>query len=194
MLLLDVAADTDQPAVEPLTLEREGVRGDAAHLVLHLDAAYNLARWLVGNRADAQDVVQEAYLRAVRSIHTFRGSGSRPWLLAIVRNTCYDWLRRGRRDLLREASTQEIDSFACGTQSPEAILLQKGEAAVVHDALNRLPPHYREIIILRDFEQLSYKHIATIVDVPQGTVMSRLFRARKQLEEVLEAGSLEWSL
>jgi RNA polymerase sigma-70 factor (ECF subfamily) len=175
-VLLDVAADSkrqeDKPAETP---------GDITHLVRHLDAAYNLARWLVRNQADAEDLVQEAYLRAAGSFHTFRGCESRPWLLAIVRNACYDWLRRGHRSPLREASPEEIAASKADAPSPEAILLQKGDAVAVKDALERLPAHFREVIILREFEQMPYKDIAAISGVSTGTVMSRLSRARKLL-------------
>lgn len=160
----------------------EGPPGDMEHLVQHLDAAYNLARWLVRNETDAEDLVQEAYLRAVRSFHTLRGSESRAWMLAIVRNTCYSWLGRGRLNPVRDASAEEIDRFEADTPSPEEILLRKVDAQAVRDALERLPPHLREVIVLREFEQLPYKDIAVIAGVPTGTVMSRLFRARKQLE------------
>ena len=155
--------------------------GDVSDLVRHLDAAYNLARWLVRHQADAEDLVQEAYLRAVRSFHTFRGGDSRPWLLAIVRNVCFDRLRRGRLSLFREASAEEIDGFRTNAPSAEAILVQKADRATVRDALDRLPPHLREILILREFEDLPYKDIAAIAGVSKGTVMSRLFRARRQL-------------
>lgn len=175
-MVLDVVADSERQANKP-----EEAQGDITHLVRHLDAAYNLARWLVRNQADAEDLVQEAYLRAARSFHTLRGTESRPWLLAIVRNVCYDWLRRGHLSPLREASAQEIDASRADAPSPEAILLQKGDAAAVRDALERMPEHFREVIILREFEQMPYKDIAAISGVPPGTVMSRLSRARKQL-------------
>ena len=99
-----VNSETERQAPDHKSGGPEGSRGDTSHLVQHLDAAYNMARWLVRNAADAEDLVQEAYLRAVRSFHTLRGNESRPWLLAIVRNTCYDWLRRGRQSPLQEAS------------------------------------------------------------------------------------------
>lgn len=173
------------PGVPTEPQEPEGTRGDLTSLVEHLDAAYNLARWLVRSQEDAEELVQESYLRAVRSFHTLRGGESRPWLLAIVRNACYDWLRRGRLTPLWEACAADIDTFAADAPSPEAVLLKKRAAAAVRHALDRLPPHLREVIILREFEQLRYREIAAIAGVPKGTVMSRLSRARKQLEWAL---------
>jgi RNA polymerase sigma factor (sigma-70 family) len=172
----------ERQAVQLQSSGPEEAPADITHLVRHLDAAYNLARWLVRNESDAEDLVQEAYLRAARSIGSLRGSESRPWMLAIVRNACYDWLRHGRVSSLREASPEEIDSFDAGAPSPEAILLQKEDAAAVRHAIDRLPLHLREVLILRELEQLSYQEIAAIAGVPKGTVMSRLFRARKHLE------------
>jgi RNA polymerase sigma-70 factor (ECF subfamily) len=154
----------------------------AAHLIQHLDAAYNLARWLVRNESDAEDLVQEAYLRAVHSYHSLRGAESRPWMLAIVRNACYDWLRRGRLSPFLAASQDQIDRLEASSPSPEAILLEKEDAVAVRHALDGLPPHLREVLILREFEHLKYKEIAAIAGIPTGTVMSRLSRARKHLE------------
>jgi RNA polymerase sigma-70 factor (ECF subfamily) len=168
--------------------EPEGSRGDPSQLIQHLDAAYNMARWLVRNEADAEDVVQEAYLRAVRCFHTLRGSESRPWLLTIVRHICYDWLRRARLSPLQEASAEQMDSCQAAAPSPEAILLQKSNAAAVRAALEGLAAHFREVILLREFEQLPYKEIAAITGVPIGTVMSRLSRARERLVWALDAG------
>lgn len=160
--------------------QREGSH-DKAHLTQHLDAAYNLARWLVRDESQAEDLVQEAYLRALRSYHSFRGDESRPWILAIVRNACYDWLRDVRQGLDRHISSADIDRFEADSLSPEAIMLQREDANAVRRALNRLHPLFREILILREFEQLPYSEIAAITGVPKGTVMSRLSRARKHL-------------
>ena len=133
--------NTKRHAVEPQSGELEGAGGDMSQLIQHLDAAYNLARWLVRSEADAEDLVQEAYLRAVRSFHTLRRTESRPWMLAIVRNCCYDWLRRRGLSPLRKASAEEVDAFEADAPSPEAMVLQKEDAAAVRDALDRLPPH-----------------------------------------------------
>jgi RNA polymerase sigma factor (sigma-70 family) len=152
-----------------------------AELVLHLDAAHNLARWLVRNETDAEDVVQDAYVRAFRYLHTLRGGESRPWLMAIVRNACYDWLRRGRA--AGESADEDIDRFETDTPDPETVLLRKSEAEALRDGLERLPSHLREVLVLREWERMPYKDIAGITGVPCGTVMSRLSRARQQLQQ-----------
>ena len=175
-MLSNVIAGSHSP-VPP----HENALGDVSHLVRHLDAAYNLARWLVRNETDAEDVVQDAYLRAVRSFHTFRGCETRPWFLAIVRNVCYDWLRRGGLVSQQEISPEEMDDIRCGGPTPEAVLLQKGDRDALRAALDRLTPRLKEVIILRELEQMSYKEIAATSGIPEGTVMSRLSRARKQL-------------
>lgn len=154
-----------------------------AELVLHLDAAHNLARWLVRSVGDAEDLVQEAYLRAFRHFHTFRGGDSRPWLLTIVRNTCFSWLRRNRVELSESYLFEEMPGS--DTSNPEALLLRSRDAAHLNAAIEALPPDYREVLMLREFEQLSYKDIATVAGLPIGTVMSRLARARKRLQELL---------
>jgi len=136
----------------------------------HLDAAYNLARWLARNDADAQDIVQEAFLRAFKSFSGFRGASGRPWLLAIVRNTCYTWLRQHRR-------AHPVDRDA----NPEAILAASEERRLFDAALDKLPIEFREAVVLRDVEELSYKEIAAVAAIPIGTVMSRLARGRRML-------------
>ncbi len=150
----------------------------------HLTAAYNLARWLSGNDHDAEDVVQESYLRALKFFSGFRGGSSRPWLLAIVRNTCYTWMRRNRM----EEPGMELDEelhVDTSSPSPEAILLAAARSDLVRRALEELPPEFREIVILREMEGLSYKEIAEVAAVPVGTVMSRLARARARLQKLL---------
>ena len=154
----------------------------------HLDSAYNLARWLTRDDHDAQDVTQEAFLRAFRSFGGFRGENARPWLLAIVRNTCYTWLKQHRQSELEvpydddihggEGRVDSIGAFAPDT-NPEAILARLDDVRLVDEALQRLPVGYREVMVLRDIEDLSYKEIATVAGLPIGTVMSRLARARK---------------
>jgi len=145
----------------------------------HLDAAYNLARWLTGNQADAEDVVQESYLRALTFFGGFHGSDGRAWLLAIVRNTCFTWLRRNR-----PAHTEELEEerhgIAEGTRA-EATLLDRIDHQRLHEAMEQLPSEYREVLVLREMEDLSYKQISSITGVPLGTVMSRLARARNRL-------------
>lgn len=148
----------------------------------HLNSAYNLARWLTRNEHDTEDVVQESFLRAFRSFDTFvLGRDARAWLLTIVRNTCYTWLRQNRpHELL--TPLEEGPEFAIETGlDPEAALIKKANSDRVRQALEELPFEYREILVLRELEDLSYKEIAQLVDIPLGTVMSRLSRARKGL-------------
>jgi RNA polymerase sigma factor (sigma-70 family) len=148
----------------------------------HLDAAYNLARWLMRNEHDAEDMVQEAYLKAFRHQAGYRGDDGRPWLLAIVRNTCYDRLKQhGVRD--NSAFDERIHSVGHSTTNPETSLLEKEKTELLREALGALSPEYREVLVLRELEELSYVEIASITKIPIGTVMSRLSRARKQLQE-----------
>ncbi|TDN70342.1 RNA polymerase sigma factor [Paraburkholderia sp. BL10I2N1] len=158
----------------------------------HLDAAYNLARWLCGNASDADDVVQEAFMRAFRFFDTFRGDSARPWLLAIVRRTWYtEWRRRasahevgGFDDSQEEAA---IDGWSPASVDPQTLAIREEDSRLVHAALERLPVEYREVLILRELEELSYREIATIADLPVGTVMSRLARGRRKLAAALTA-------
>ena len=156
-------------------------------VLLHLDAAYNLARWLTRNDHDAEDVVQEAYLRAWKFFSGFHGGDSRPWLLTIVRRTCYTWLQQNRAHELVTAFDEEHHSLESADSNPETLLLQRINAEVLRQALDALPVEFREVVVLREMEGLSYKDIAAITDVPQGTVMSRLARARKRLQQWLAA-------
>ncbi|WP_329601725.1 RNA polymerase sigma factor [Paraburkholderia antibiotica] len=158
----------------------------------HLDAAYNLARWLCGNPNDAEDVVQEAFMRAFRFFDTFRGDSARPWLLAIVRRTWYtEWRRRApSHDMLEFDETMDdatFDGWSAGGDDPQTLLIRDEDARQVHDALARLPVEYREVLILRELEEMGYREIAVVADVPIGTVMSRLARGRRKLAEVLMA-------
>ena len=152
-------------------------------ILAHVGAAYNLARWLTHDDDDAQDVVQEACLRAFRYFDSFHGGDSRTWLLTIVRHTCYSWLRKNR--------SQELVSFdeelhdVESTDTPEELLLASIDQQLLRTALEELPVEFREVLILRELEDLSYKEIAHIAGVPIGTVMSRLSRARKQLQQRL---------
>ena len=151
----------------------------------HLDAAYNLARWLTRDPTDADDVVQEAYFRAFKFFEGFHGGDSRAWLLTIVRNTCYTWLQQNRS---REFATGlDDDSYTAesDTPDPEAALLKNVDNEMVRRAIDELPVEFREAIVLRELEEMSYKQIADISGVPLGTVMSRLARGRKRLQQVL---------
>lgn len=158
----------------------------------HLDAAYNLARWLSRNPRDAEDIVQDAYLRALRFFGSFRGDSARPWLLAIVRRVWYDeWRRRISSEEAAEFDETRDDEPPEGwdkaVMDPETLAIRAEDAQRVHEALERLPATYREVMILREMEELSYREIATIVDVPVGTVMSRLARGRERLAALLGA-------
>ena len=151
----------------------------------HMDAAYNLARWLTRNDHDAQDVVQEAYLRALRFFGGFRGGDGRTWLLAIVRNTCFTWLAQNRAPEPTTAFDEEIHSAEGNVSTPEMLLLQGADKELVRQALEELPAQFREVLVLRELEGLSYKEIADVVGIPLGTVMSGLARARKRLRQSL---------
>jgi RNA polymerase sigma factor (sigma-70 family) len=157
----------------------------------HLDCAYNLSRWLTRNEHDAQDVTQEACLRALRFIGTLQGENSRAWLLAIVRNTCRTWLTRNRPHELdgAESFDETFHSAESDEFNPEIFALRRADRELVRQAIEDLPIEFREVIVLREIEGLSYKEIANISDIPLGTVMSRLARGRKQLEHRL-AGSM----
>ena len=157
----------------------------------HLNAAYNLARWLTRNDHDAEDVVQDAYLRALRFFDGFRGDDARAWLLAIVRNTCYDFLRSHRPHELTEAFDEEVHTMADANQSPEAILLSRANQEMVRQALEMLPLAWREVIVLRELEGLSYKQIADTAGIKIGTVMSRLARARARLQALLRSDAIK---
>ena len=151
----------------------------------HLGAAYNLARWITGNDHDAEDVVQESYLRALKFFGGFRGENSRPWLLTIVRNTCFTWLRQNRFSELNTELDEEIHHMEPALGNPESILLATAQSELVRKAIEELPPEFREVVILREMEDLSYREIADIASIPVGTVMSRLARARSRLQKLL---------
>ena len=151
----------------------------------HLDAAYNLARWLTRRDQDAEDVVQEAYLRAFQFFGSFRGDDGRTWLLTIVRNTCYTWLHKNRSREQTVSFDEEQHGLTLAEQGPEAHLLQAEDAEMLYGALRELPTEFREVVVLRELEELSYKEIAGIAGIPVGTVMSRLARGRERLQEIL---------
>ena len=160
----------------------------------HLDAAFNLARWLTRNDHDAQDVVQEAFTRAFRFFDSLKDSDARPWLLAIVRNTGYTWLEKNRpADIvpIDDAASFPADTVSAGhvapaETNPEVIVLQSANRKLVNQALEDLPLAFREVLVMREIEDLSYKEIAAIAAIPIGTVMSRLSRGREMLRKSLE--------
>ena len=152
----------------------------------HLDVAHNLARWLLGGAQEAEDAVQDAYLRALTYFASFQGADGRAWLLAIVRNTCYARLRQNRRqaELLQEAELEFAPDWRPG---PEALHIEKSDRMKVRRGIESLPAEFREVLVLREMEGMSYRQIARIVEAPIGTVMSRLARARKRLQQMLAA-------
>jgi RNA polymerase sigma factor (sigma-70 family) len=151
----------------------------------HLDAAYNFARWLTRNEQDAEDIVQEAYLRAFRFFPSFQGGDARAWLMKIVRNTCYTWLHANRR--LRNAEEFDENFFPADPRSPnpEQVALQNDRSTLLRNALEELSPSFRELLILRELEGMTYREIADITGMPAGTVMSSLSRARRGLRQIL---------
>jgi RNA polymerase sigma-70 factor (ECF subfamily) len=150
----------------------------------HFDAAYNLARWLTRSAEDANDVVQEAYLRAFTFFDSFRGGDGRAWLFSIVRNTCYTWLHKNRaHDLMTEFDEAMHSSPA--ESNPESLQLRRADSEMLKQGLEKLPAEFREVLVLREMEGLSYKEIAEVSGIAIGTVMSRLSRARKRLHELL---------
>jgi len=158
----------------------------------YLDAAYNLARWLTRSVPDAEDLVQEAYLRAFEHYDSFRGQSARAWLLTIVRNACYSHLRRA----IPTADASEFDETLHvperGTaEDPESLTLREADRQQLTNALKELPEEFREVIVLRELEDMSYKEMAVVLGVPIGTVMSRLNRGRDRLRGILVAATKE---
>ncbi len=149
----------------------------------HVDAAFNLARWLLRRREDGEEVAQEALLRACRFFRGFHGGDARAWLLQIVRNTCYSWLEKNRPRELMVEFDEELHLRPVAT--PESIAIADEDRERLSRALETLPPRFREVLVLRELEGCSYKEIAAITSMPIGTVMSSLSRARRQLYSVL---------
>jgi RNA polymerase sigma factor (sigma-70 family) len=163
----------------------------------HLDAAYDFARWLAHDERNAEDVVQEACLRAFKSLDTFHGENGRAWLLAIVRNTYYTWLKKNRAERLsvsfddETTDPAELATLASPGSPVDALLQQRDARRLVNEALERLPEEFREVVVLRELEDLSYKEIAAVAGIPLGTVMSRLARARRLLLQHLQRAERE---
>ena len=151
----------------------------------HLDAAYRLARWLVPNEHDAEDVVQEACLRALRYFPTYSGGNSRAWFLRIVRNTCHDWYSHARQ---READVfdEEQHSPTTPTIDPETLTVHAANVALIEHAMRDLPARFRELLVLRELEGFTYQELADVLGIPIGSVMSGLSRARQALRRALE--------
>lgn len=165
----------------------------------HLNSAFNLACWLTGSRQDAEDIVQEAYLRAFKFFDSFHGEDARAWLLTIVRNTFNNWYRDNHLQQRGALFDEEIHSLetlnavgkAYTETNPETLLMQKDCERLLHKALEALPLEFREVMVMRELEELSYKQIAAIVGIPIGTVMSRLGRGRRLLAKLLMPENLE---
>lgn len=184
---------------ERRTLTNQTTRERFERLVLpHMDAAYNLACWLTRDETQAEEAVQEAFLRAFRYFASFRGEDARPWLLGIVRNACYTLLERERAaapaDEFDEASHGE-DAVAAGAilsfpVNPEAAVIESADRALVQQCLKALPAEYREALVLRELHDCSYREIAAIAGIPIGTVMSRLARARGLLQQAFSTAAL----
>ena len=153
----------------------------------HLDAVYNYARWLTRNDSDAHDVAHDAVLRALEYLDGFKGDRIRPWLLAIVRNTFYTWLKKNWPVEMVESLEEETHGVPEEVADPQALALRNADRRALAAAIERLPREYREPLILREMEDFSYKEIGAVLEIPIGTVMSRLARARKKIEEILRA-------
>ena len=166
-------------------LENDHLPSFEQAVLRHLDAAYNLARWLTDNNRDAKDVVQEAYLRAFRFFPGFRGGDARKRLMKIGRNTCYTWLHVNRP--LQDATEFDENPFSPDSHAPnpEDVVLQNNSGTLVRKALEKLSLNFREVLVLRELEGMSYREIADITGMPAGTVMSSLSRARGRLLQVL---------
>ena len=177
----------------PISTERSREERFRAMVLPHLDSAFNLARWLTRNPQEAEDIVQEAYLRAFKFFDSFHGEDGRAWLLGIVRNTFYTWYQQNKAQAQNTQFEEELhgdhleDVADTREHDPEALLIQKDNMRELKLALEGLSVEFREVIVMRELEDLSYKQIAGIVGIPIGTVMSRLGRARKQLAEILAA-------
>ena len=165
-------------------LKNDSARFEAT-ILPHLDAAYNLARWLTGNENDARDMVQDASLRAFRFFSGFRGGDPRSWLLKIVRNTVYTWLQRRRTSEQIFKDEDEIELLEDVSVNPGQLLERNATIELVRAAIAQLAPEFREAIVLREMEGFSYKEIADIAGVRIGTVMSRLARGRRELHQIL---------
>lgn len=189
----------DGPPVRLLTPGMENAAGMQddnalfrAVVMPHIDEAYRLARWLTANGTDAEDVVQDASLRAFRAIRSYAGGNPRAWLLSIVRNTAYSWLRKNRPATIvavEDLEAVELEHAKPGEnqdETPETSLIAKVDAKQLRAAIAKLPTPFRETLVLRDIEGLDYREIAEATEVPIGTVMSRLARARRRLIATIE--------
>ena len=187
----------DPPAALPVQDKRERF---GQILSMHLDAAYDLARWLTRDEPNAQDVVQEACLRAFKFLDGFRGGNARSWLLAIVRNTYYSWLEKHRSQALNVTLDEEyLDAGESALHNGhhedsndiDRVLREADCRRIINEGLEKIPAEFREAIVLRELEDMSYKEIAVVMNVPLGTVMSRLARGRKLLSQYVRQANQE---
>jgi RNA polymerase sigma-70 factor (ECF subfamily) len=148
----------------------------------HMDSAYNIARWLLKDPHQADDAVQEAFLRALKAFSRFRGNDGRAWLLTIVRNTCFSQMRANKKGSREEPFVDDLHGAPDGTAQENAVAWTEVRSETLNKALERLPAEFREVIVLHELEGMSYRQIAEITEIPLGTVMSRLARARSKLE------------
>jgi len=182
--IFDDIHGTDTPT-RLKSLEKDKLTQFDQSILPHMNAAYNLARWLTRNEHDAEDMVQEAYLRAFKFFNTFHGLDGRSWLLSIVRNVCYTWLQQNRAQELTTMFDEETHSVNGDTSNPATLVLQSADQQIVRQAVEELPVEFREVVVLRDLEGFSYNEIAEVANIPLGTVMSRLARARERLKQLL---------
>jgi RNA polymerase sigma-70 factor (ECF subfamily) len=166
-------------------MHRSAERRFSEEILPHLDAAYSLARWLTRSEHDAEDIVQEAMVKALRGIGGYQGLNAHGWLLAIVRTTAFTWLRKHRAEELQPMHDELPSAAETQEMQPDAELIRREHRHQVQRMLDRLPIHLREVLLLREVEGLPYKTIAEVIGTPIGTVMSRLSRAREQLSQLL---------
>jgi len=181
------SAPRDRTELETIDGAKNCLRDFERDVLPHLDAAHKLAHWLTRSEADAQDVVQEAFLRAFRFFGGFEGDQPRAWVLKIVRNSCYTWLRRNRPQQLHVEVDQNLLESKLSVADPLKNLMLSNDLKLFQRALETLPTPLREVFLLREFEGLSYKELSEVVGIPPGTVMSRLYRARADLRRILSA-------
>jgi RNA polymerase sigma-70 factor (ECF subfamily) len=176
--------DTREPRKAPVT-DSERLTQFEQLMMPHMAAAYNLARWLTRQEQDASDVTQEAMVRAFTFFKGYHGGDARAWLLTIVRNTCYTWLRKNRSHEFSTSFDLDLHDTEDPAASPEQVAVQTADQELLRQAFAEIPLEYREILVLRELEGLSYREICGVTDLPMGTVMSRLSRARSRLQRVL---------
>jgi RNA polymerase sigma-70 factor (ECF subfamily) len=191
------ACDDDTPFAEisgpmkTVTSPESRLRLFEELILPHLNSAHNLARWMTRNDQDAQDVVQESYLRAFRFFDSYRGGDGKAWLLEVVRNTCFTFQRREMRKSTGVVFDEAAHTPSVHQPNAEDALVEAGNREILRLCIASLPEPFREVLVMRELEEMSYRQIAEVVGVPPGTVMSRLSRARKRLEECAKSRNME---